>query len=58
MAAALAVPVAAFSPVSAAPARAQQGPASVADLSEKLIGAVVNISTSQKVAQSRPNLPT
>lgn len=57
IAAALAVPAAAFNPV-AGPALAQQGPASVADLSEKLIGAVVNISTSQKVAQSRPNLPT
>ncbi len=56
MAAALAVPVATFSPVLAVPARAQQGPASVADLSEKLIGAVVNISTSQKVTQP-PNLP-
>ena len=34
-----------------------QGPASVADLADKLIGGVVNISTSQKVAQKRPNLP-
>ena len=33
---------------------AQQGPASVADLAEKLVGAVVNISTSQKVARDRP----
>lgn len=38
-------------------ARAQQGPASVADLSERLIGAVVNISTSQKVALDRPAVP-
>ena len=34
-----------------------QGPASVADLADKLIGGVVNISTSQKVAQKRPTLP-
>ena len=34
-----------------------QGPASVADLAEGLLGAVVNISTSQKVAQRRPNVP-
>lgn len=34
-----------------------QGPGSVADLADKLLGAVVNISTSQKVAQRRPNLP-
>ncbi|MFZ1813933.1 MAG: DegQ family serine endoprotease [Rhizobiaceae bacterium] len=34
-----------------------QGPASVADLADKLIGGVVNISTSQKVTQKRPNLP-
>lgn len=39
-----------------APAAHAQGPASVADLSEKLIGAVVNISTSQKVKQRRPDL--
>lgn len=33
-----------------------QGPESVADLADKLIGAVVNISTSQKVAQKRPQV--
>lgn len=37
---------------------AQQGPASVADLADGLMAAVVNISTSQKVAdRGRPNLP-
>jgi len=36
----------------AAPARAQHGPASVADLAERLMDAVVNISTSQNVANS------
>lgn len=42
-----------------APAHAQQfqGPYSVADLAERLIGAVVNISTSQRVTQRRPNVP-
>ncbi|MCB1422595.1 MAG: DegQ family serine endoprotease [Nitratireductor sp.] len=40
------------------PAHAQpNGPVSVADLAEGLLGAVVNISTSQKVKQRRPNLP-
>ena len=34
-----------------------QGPGSVADLAESLLGSVVNISTSQKVEQKRPNLP-
>ena len=34
-----------------------QGPVSVADLAEELLSAVVNISTSQKVAQRRPNAP-
>ncbi|MCF6322187.1 MAG: DegQ family serine endoprotease [Rhizobiaceae bacterium] len=33
------------------------GPTSVADLAESLLDAVVNISTSQKVAQRRPNTP-
>jgi len=33
------------------------GPVSVADLAEGLLGAVVNISTSQKVTQRRPNVP-
>ncbi len=36
----------------APPMATQQGPASVADLAEKLLGAVVNISTSQNVAAS------
>ncbi|WP_075996812.1 DegQ family serine endoprotease [Salaquimonas pukyongi] len=40
------------------PALAQpNGPVSVADLAEGLLGAVVNISTSQKVKQRRPKLP-
>lgn len=34
-----------------------QGPASVADLADQLLGSVVNISTSQSVAQRRPNAP-
>jgi serine protease Do len=34
-----------------------QGPASVADLAEGLMDAVVNISTSQKVEQKRPRVP-
>lgn len=34
-----------------------QGPASVADLAEGLLGAVVNISTSQTVKQKRPSVP-
>ncbi len=46
----------AFSPM-VPPAFAQQGPSSVADLSQKLIGAVVNISTSQKVAKEKRTLP-
>ncbi len=37
----------------AGPASAEQGPDSVADLAEKLIGAVVNISTTQTVAETR-----
>lgn len=35
------------------PAAAEQGPDSVADLAEKLLGAVVNISTTQTVAETR-----
>ncbi|MAS04073.1 MAG: serine protease [Ahrensia sp.] len=38
-------------------AEAQEGPASVADLSEKLIDSVVNISTSQTVGGSDRNVP-
>ncbi|MBS1183906.1 MAG: degP1 2 [Proteobacteria bacterium] len=37
----------------AGPAAAEQGPDSVADVAEKLIGAVVNISTTQTVAETR-----
>ncbi len=37
----------------AGPVAAEQGPASVADLAEKLLGAVVNISTTQTVAETR-----
>ena len=33
------------------------GPASVADLAEGLLDAVVNISTSQKISQRRPDIP-
>jgi serine protease Do len=63
--------VAAFAATTVPPAAAQQqaptvqippammhGPASVADLAEGLLGAVVNISTSQKVADGQPNVPT
>ena len=41
------------------PASAQNvnGPTSVADLAEGLLNSVVNISTSQKVSQRRPNIP-
>lgn len=42
-----------YSPVYAQPA----GPASVADLAEKLLSAVVNISTSHMVKQKRPKAP-
>ena len=38
-------------------AEAQEGPASVADLSSKLIDSVVNISTSQTVGGSDRNVP-
>ena len=34
-----------------------RGPASVADIAEELLEAVVNISTSQKVAEKRPSAP-
>jgi serine protease Do len=55
--AALAVALAfGVAPVRVEPALAQ-GPNSVADLAEGLLGAVVNISTSQKVERRRPNLP-
>jgi len=43
--------------VSAQQVLAAPGPVSVADLAERLLGAVVNISTSQNVAQQRPNVP-
>jgi len=49
----------AISMPSTAYVQAQQGPASVADLADNLMSAVVNISTSQKVSQiGRRNLPT
>ena len=55
---ALAIAVPAATTVGPVPAQAQpNGPVSVADLAEGLLGAVVNISTSQKVKQRRPNLP-
>ena len=68
LARAAALSLAVLVPVLAAPggfvaaARAQQGPASVADLSERLIDSVVNISTSQTVGGGdaevpRPDLP-
>lgn len=47
-----------IAPGSAPLAHAQQaGPASVADLAENLLGAVVNISTSQRVRERRPSAP-
>ena len=56
LASALVVPVGAAT--TASPVLAQSsGPASVADLAEGLLGAVVNISTSQKVEQKRPRVP-
>ena len=63
--AAIAVPVLALA-ISVAPvpmaikhAQAQQvaGPVSVADLAERLLDSVVNISTTQKIGQTRPNVP-
>ena len=63
--AAIAVPVLALA-ISVAPvpmaikhAQAQEvaGPVSVADLAERLLDSVVNISTSQKIGQTRPNVP-
>ncbi|MCF3935469.1 Do family serine endopeptidase [Acuticoccus sp. M5D2P5] len=61
--AALAGAVLALSPavatLSSTSAIAQEtGPRSVADLAEGLLGSVVNISTSQRVATDRPTLPT
>jgi len=56
-AASLALAVSLAAPaMKAEPARAQ-GPGSVADLADRLLPSVVNISTSQKVAQRRPNVP-
>ena len=40
-------------PATAPVAQAAQGPESVADLAEKLLDAVVNISTSQRVSNNR-----
>ena len=63
--AAIAVPVLALA-ISVAPvpmaikhAQAQEvaGPVSVADLAERLLDSVVNISTTQKIGQTRPNVP-
>ena len=63
--AAVAVPVLALA-ISVAPvpmavkhAQAQEvaGPVSVADLAERLLDSVVNISTTQKIGQTRPNVP-
>ena len=56
-AAAIAVSLIAVQPAFMHAAAHAQGPASVADLAEKLLGSVVNISTSQQVAQKRPRLP-
>ncbi len=54
---ALAITVTPLSGV-ATPVYAQTaGPVSVADLAESLLDSVVNISTSQKVGQQRPNIP-
>ena len=57
--------IALFAIVATPPSASAQGPVSVADLAEKLSGAVVNISTTQKVKQTArnnqrspvPNLP-
>ncbi|MEX0956768.1 MAG: DegQ family serine endoprotease [Rhizobiaceae bacterium] len=46
-----------FQPALAQEAPRPYGPASVADLAEGLLGAVVNISTSQNVAGGQPNVP-
>ncbi|MCB1385088.1 MAG: DegQ family serine endoprotease [Nitratireductor sp.] len=47
-----------LAPTGVSPAFAQgAGPASVADLAERLLGSVVNISTSQKVKVKRPQMP-
>ena len=54
---AVAVPVLGGAAGLAVPARAQEGPASVADLSAKLIDSVVNISTSQTVGGDDRNVP-
>jgi len=54
---ALAIPVSALPGALAAPAQAQEGPASVADLSAELIDSVVNISTSQTVGGDDRNVP-
>jgi len=54
---AVAVPALAVPGGLAVPAQAQEGPASVADLSAKLIDSVVNISTSQTVGGDDRNVP-
>jgi serine protease Do len=56
----LAVMLALPAGIAAMPAEAlaqPSGPASVADLAEGLLGAVVNISTSQRIKQQRPRVP-
>ena len=56
LAAATAVMASMFQPALAQEASRPYGPASVADLAEGLLGAVVNISTSQNVAGGQPNV--
>ena len=58
-AAAIVLPAAAQqqAPTVQIPPAMMHGPASVADLAEGLLGAVVNISTSQKVAGGQPSVP-
>ncbi|MFK7901473.1 MAG: Do family serine endopeptidase, partial [Nitratireductor sp.] len=51
------LPLSSHTGVAHAQSVASQGPVSVADLAEKLLGSVVNISTSQKVKQKRPSQP-
>src|SRR5262245_51584645 len=57
--AALAVAIASMLALSVLPARAARGPDAIADVAEKVIDAVVNISTSQKVdvRGAMPQLP-
>lgn len=61
VASALGLAVASGAPTIIQPAEAAQGPESIADLAEKLLGSVVNISTSQRVSNNnrtpRPRIP-